>query len=361
MLKTSNFLIPSYTLLINTMLLRFFLFTLVLGITSIQTVVGQGLIAVKGGSRNAVFTDVKSAYNYAQAGDYIYLPEGSFYFESIRIQKEVHFVGVGYNPRFAGASGITTIDGDITFDTGGDGASITGLYITGTVSIGNGTLKNITVRRCWIAVSVWMGGDNHDNIVLTESIVGGEVVAIDGRNTNKYVNNCILVRVRGSERVDKIILKNNIFLTTANADIRHINSINVGLVENNIFLNQRSTTTGIGESLVFRNNVFRAVRQDVEGDVQEGNQFEIASEQIFMNVADLSAFKPSFDYHLKPNSPARMDTETNEQDDAGIYGGINPWKDGGLPPNPHIEVNNTAYSATGNKLQLNMRVNAQSK
>jgi hypothetical protein len=99
----------------------------------------------------------------------------------------------------------------------------------------------------------------------------------------------------------------------------------------------------------------------VEGDVQEGNQFEIASEQIFMNVADLSAFKPSFDYHLKPNSPARMDTETNEQDDAGIYGGINPWKDGGLPPNPHIEVNNTAYSATGNKLQLNMRVNAQSK
>jgi hypothetical protein len=322
----------------------------------------QSLIAVKGATRNAVFTNISAALNYAGNGDYVYLPAGNFAFPA-PIDKGIHIVGVGYNPRFAGASGITTINGDVSFKAGADGGSITGVYVTGVINLGEA--NNLTARRC-NAERIWMGGEN-DQITVTECVARNKIdMSMNNARGKKYVLNNILARVEGFNMFQVATIRNNIFLARADGS-QSLLWINEGVVENNIFLTSVNGGGAINSAMgttVFRNNIFVCSKDKFDnnnGKLEEGNLFSVSPAELCVSVPDPTVFKSTHDYRLKSNSPARMGTETNEQDDAGIYGGINPWKDGGLPPNPHVEINNSAYSATGNKLQLNMRVNAQNK
>lgn len=340
---------------------RIFLFVIAMVGTSMLTY-AQGLIAVKGTTRNAVFADVFSALNYAGNGDYLYLPAGNFAFPN-PINKGIQIVGVGYNPRFAGASGITTINGDITFKAGAEGGSITGVYVTGVISLGEA--NSLTARRC-NANRIWMGGENAD-ITVTECIAREKVdMSHNPSRGKKYVLNNIIGKVEGFNMFQVATIRNNIFLAQAGGQASIV-WITEGIVENNIFLTSVNGGGAINVAMgttVLRNNIFVCAREKWDnnnGILDEGNLFGVDPNQLCINVTNPSTFKSAFDFHLKTNSPARMGSESNEQDDAGIYGGINPWKDGGLPTNPHVELNNTAYSATGNKLQLNMRVNAQNK
>jgi hypothetical protein len=66
------------------------------------------------------------------------------------------------------------------------------------------------------------------------------------------------------------------------------------------------------------------------------------------------------DFRLKPNSPARFGTPENA-DDAGIYGGDYPWKDGLLPANPHVDFIYAPPAAVGNQLNIRLRVSAQNE
>jgi len=343
------------------MLRILFLLTLALVFSSQQTN-AQSVIAVKGASRNAVFTTIAAALNYAGNGDYVYLPAGNFAFPN-PIDKGIHIVGVGYNPRFAGTSGITNINGDVSFKAGADGGSIEGVYVTGVINLGEA--NNLTARRC-NADRIWLGGEN-DQITVTECVARQKVdMSHNPARGKKYVLNNILGKVEGFNLFQVATIRNNIFLAQAGGQAS-IFWILEGVVENNVFLTSVNGGGALNAAMgttVFRDNIFVCSKDKFDknnGILEEGNLFGVSPAELCVSVADPTVYKSTHDYRLKPNSPARMGTETNEQDDAGIYGGINPWKDGGLPPNPHVEINNSAYSATGNKLQLNMRVNAQNK
>jgi hypothetical protein len=343
------------------MLRNLFLLTLAL-IFSTKLIYAQTVIAVKGSNRNAVFSTIASALNYAGNGDYVYLPAGNFAFPD-PINKGIHIVGVGYNPRYAGASGITTINGDVTFKAGADGGSIEGVYVTGVINLGEA--NNLTARRC-NANRIWMGGENNE-ITVTECVAREKVdLSHNPARGKKYILNNIVGKVEGFNMFQVATIRNNIFLARDNGSAS-LSWISEGVVENNIFLTSVNGGGAINSAMgstVFRNNIFVCSKDKYDknnGILEEGNLFGVSPAELCVSVPEPTVYKSTHDFHLKANSPARMGTETNEQDDAGIYGGINPWKDGGLPPNPHVEVNNSAYSATGNKLQLNMRVNAQNK
>jgi hypothetical protein len=338
------------------------IFLSILTVVSLTTFVNaQDLIAVKGASKNGVFRDIKAAYDFADAGDNIYLPGGQFRIP-FDITKKVNIIGVGYNPKYAGASGITTINSDVNFQTGADGSSITGVYVNGILRLGGA--NNLTARRC-NALEIWMGTDN-DEITVTECVARQQIsMSKNPTYGRKYILNSIFPLIRGYNDMQIATIKNNIFLAFPSRSEQSILWITEGSVENNIFLQPYDGSGAINlvtPKVVFRNNIFVCPKDKVDfrqGNWEEGNQFGVDINQLCVSVSDPTVFKSSFDFHLKANSPARMGTETNEQDDAGIYGGILPWKDGGLPPNPHIETNNTAFSATGNKLQLKMKVKAQ--
>ncbi|MCS7087026.1 MAG: hypothetical protein NZ534_13210 [Bacteroidia bacterium] len=63
---------------------------------------------------------------------------------------------------------------------------------------------------------------------------------------------------------------------------------------------------------------------------------------------------------MKADSPARFGTPETT-DDAGIYGGTYPWKDGLLPANPHIDFIYFPATVVGNQLHVRLRVGAQNE
>ena len=86
-----------------------------------------------------------SEYNKALGGDYIYLPGGNFAL-SMRIEKEIHFVGAGYFSDSSLATGITLTSG-IVLKNGSSGGSIEGLYFNGIVQVGEGNPSDAIINN----------------------------------------------------------------------------------------------------------------------------------------------------------------------------------------------------------------------
>ena len=65
-------------------------------------------------------------------------------------------------------------------------------------------------------------------------------------------------------------------------------------------------------------------------------------------------------FHLRPGCLGK--NAGTDGTDLGIYGGSFPWKNGSLPPNPHIQTKNisSATDPIGN-LNVNIKVKAQER
>ena len=67
-------------------------------------------------------------------------------------------------------------------------------------------------------------------------------------------------------------------------------------------------------------------------------------------------------YHIQETSPGKTGGKngTEEGAEVGIYGGLYPWKDGALPPNPHFLMIDVApkVDADGN---LNVRIKVETQ
>jgi len=67
-------------------------------------------------------------------------------------------------------------------------------------------------------------------------------------------------------------------------------------------------------------------------------------------------------YHIQETSPGKTGGKngTEEGAEVGIYGGLYPWKDGALPPNPHFQLIDVApkVDAEGN---LNVRIKVETQ
>ncbi|MCB9165734.1 MAG: hypothetical protein H6592_15065 [Flavobacteriales bacterium] len=90
--------------------------------------------------------------------------------------------------------------------------------------------------------------------------------------------------------------------------------------------------------------------------ISSGNIENADLSQVF--VAYTTGYDPTDDLHLTPGSLAIGAGPGGT--DCGIYGGANPWKDGGLPANPHVMQK--AIGATTNaqgELPVTIRVAAQ--
>ena len=102
---------------------------------STTTLNAQNVITLESGGNAYFFNNIDDAVSVANPGDYIYIPGGEWHINN-RIETGVNFVGVGYNPDSASATGITKIMGgaeygDVVITTHGADGQNPGFQIHG--------------------------------------------------------------------------------------------------------------------------------------------------------------------------------------------------------------------------------------
>ncbi len=340
--------------------LFFIIFLLSLTITS-----GQNLIAVQNGNTPSFYSDLSEAIENSVAGDSIYVPGGSYMINDT-INKPIHLIGVGINPNFTNATGITAIAAtsfvvpQLVLGDNADGGSITGIHFTTNYYNGNpyanltldtgAVVSNFLIDRCYFGSNVT---GNFSNSLIKQNIFRHR------NNFNAEEGNSVITNNIFCDRSNvftNCLVANNIFLTGASSYRAISGAINC-LIENNVLI----PNYGFGtlNNCNIRNNINTS--NGVSGtNIMTGNFNDtIDLTAVFINyntVTDVINF--TADLHLPNSSP--YENAGTDGKDIGIYGGRFPWKDGSVPFNPHIVSKNISGTTDENgNLPVNIEVQAQ--
>lgn len=309
---------------------------------------------VQNGDTAKVFGTFTTALAATQQGDTLYLPGGIFDIGNIIIGKKLTMIGAGHYPAYSEATGRTELSGNINLVAGADSSQFHGFYLTGNISWGtnssNLTVNKITINRCNVnhiklrysaytstseqilitenVVRTTIDGGNAQNILIEKNIVND----IENFNNNTLITNNVVLEP-SSYLFDNIIsctIQNNIFVYTGNYLFYNCSA---NTIKNNLFVNTYSGGT---------NNI----------DKQP-------LESIFVNYTG-GAFSYDFDFHLQETSPGK--NAGTDGMDIGIYGTDTPYKEGVVPFNPHITIENIATKTdTQGKLEVKVTVEAQNQ
>lgn len=307
---------------------------------------GQNLIALHHNGQASFFTELEAAYDAAADGDTLYLPGGSF--SQLILAKSLHIVGAGYHPDSTMATSATLVSG-ITLSAASNGSNITGLYITGQLNIEDATLSNVSISRCYINAGVYFASSNPFGFVFCENIIGKNGnYSVTGTHSkhhlfsNNIIAGGILIDIDNSEISNNVFLPNNYFLSNLVGGTACV-------INNNIFTNNNSHIN-YGSS-IWHNNLNDGVN-GVQGSNQGSNNY-LDTPPIFVNYSG-SGFSFSDDYHLVANYIGA------DGKPIGIFGGRFPWKEGGIPYNPHIQLKDIAPATDADgKLKVKVKVSAQ--
>ena len=327
-------------------------------------------------------SDVTLAIAAAQNGDTLYLPGGNIYPNTVTVNKALHIIGTGTYPD----SVVATQGTNLTtwyFVTGADGGSIQGCTI-GTLQIGTNasdqSLNGLSISRCSIS-NLNLGAATEKNIYNIS--VSDNVIALF-RAPGTYNASCVRnIFYAGNEEpngyggailfdwaCDSVYFANNIFYGHS-VHYWYIPTVLAGAVhclfQNNIIIN--NTTTGLNiklsatysvfeNTLICGNNDYSANIADWGSNVQTNTISQQLSNLTFVNATSEN-FSYGNNYHLNATSPGNMfGTDTT---DVGIYGTLNPYKDGAVPSNPHIVSKSISTSPPNGILNVNIKVTSQNR
>ncbi len=315
----------------------------------------QSPIAVQNNSGTSFYSTLDLAITNAISGDYIYLPGGSFNV-TVPISKQLHIIGVGHNPDSCAVTGITQVSGTFSIRSGSDGGSISGLKIIGQIQFYIGTtennISNYTIERCNIGSTITLS-NRISNLLINECII---IEGISGNSLQGFqLSKCIIGRyIIGFD--SNAYFLNNIFF--GNVSCGSNVSIQGAFFKNNIFLSPLTEGTINGVCVAksqFQNNLFNAGCYYVSNSTNTyQNNITGPVSTLFVNQSG-TVFDYKQDYHIKTDSPAH--NAGTDGTDLGIYGTGNPWKEGSLPSNPHIQ--SKSISTINGNLNVKIKVVAQ--
>ncbi len=309
-------------------------------------------ITLQSGDTHTFYQSVAAAYEDAVDGDVIIIPGGSWTMPS-PIEKELTFIGAGYDPRYSAVTGITMITNSII--VGADNVSIEGYYFSGNISL-SGERKNIVIRRCKVA-NILGGGRLHSNILVVESVLlnvadggfGGTRPPTSWHN-NLTVSNCFIVN--SVNRMTHVIFMNNVIFGSQYHTVQHCT------FKNNILIHVPQMA-GASSSNYYLHNIVLTNFSGVSRVIDINNLLDIPAEDIFEVVPETWTYDFETVYRLKDDSPARNAGEDGT--DCGVWGGRWPWKETAVPMIPHIrEMEIAPVTNAGGKLQIRFQVEAQS-
>ncbi|MGN6439228.1 MAG: hypothetical protein ACTHMM_21985 [Agriterribacter sp.] len=282
-----------------------------------------------------------SAYSIAQAGDYIYLPVGTFT-SSSPIAKKLNIIGVGIDVD-SSRLGISSFSSAPLFEIGSDNSFLEGISFTNNqpLTIGGSTaVSNLVFQRCYISQLTTGVSFSCSNMSFNECLID----QINGRyNSNWTFSKCII-------RYSITYLQNSTFAN----NIFGINSQNTTMLANvrystfynNIFngqpIDNDATNSGFQlQNCSFIDNINTNLYSPTLNEVT--NDYTVPWSSIFVNAKADSIFQS--DYHLAAGNPAR--NGGNDGTDVGIYGTGQPCKPGWVPSNPHIFYQKLSVDANG--------------
>ncbi len=343
---------------------------MLLGIGLVFGAEAQNQFIIQNGSSAALFSTFQDALDNAVNGDTLYLPGGPISGD-YSIDKEVHIVGAGYDPNFTTATQKTNFSGKLTLVTGASNSSITGIEVVNIyfgTNASNQTISNITISRSYITslLSLSYNGSAENtagDYLIKECILNN----VQGGYTNNVTisNSIIRDRVYYFDK-STTVFQNNIFhyyySANPSGSFRVLQSISNTLFANNIFMSYTGWIpfSGVNNSL-FSNNIFypSSSIMDLVASNNDGfgNYFSENNTSTFVAVSG-TGFSFTYDYHLLPGSVGI--NGGTDGTDIGIYGGNYPWKDGGLPFNPHIDNENISILLdSAGLLHVEVQVTAQ--
>ncbi|MFW6328376.1 MAG: hypothetical protein ACOC2F_08705 [Bacteroidota bacterium] len=329
----------------------------------VMSAYSQSVFVVQNQTNASVHISLDSALSHAVDGDYIYMPGGAFYVGNLVISKRINLIGAGHYPDSTTATGRTYLQGDIFFVNGADFSAVQGFYLTGDINFGvdcaSGDVQNIFISRvsfnniymsnaassttncgasdiyikdCQIRDDVY--GAYTQNVTIETSIISGKLLYF---NSNANFNNNIFL-FHGS-------------YSTMARPLYYVSNCNF---RNNIFYSPLYFSTASAGN-IFYNNIFDA--HNSSSGTFFNCLFDVSFTGLFEDVTN-NSFSYSHDYHLTSTSVAKGAGLNGT--DCGIYGGNEPFKEGAVPLNPHIQSVNIPFSTDSlGKLNVNIKVQAQ--
>lgn len=320
----------------------------------------QQVTALHSNAGETIFYGAQSfveAYDQAVDGDTLYLSGGSFAPPAL-IDKGLLIFGAGYHPEYTTATLPTQISATFNMGANADNLYLEGLlFSTSVQAINTDDLSGVSIRRSRIEGSLNVQGTgSNSNFGVSECVVDG-VVDIFALNNSSFANSFFGNRIiNGSGN----LFSNNLFFfaSASTTTSKVFYSIENSTIVNCIFVagSNYHVTTSTSVGNIFENNVFTS-DNIVFGTapILNNNYFNYSMDEVFVGFT-AADFSFDDDYHLQ--QPELL--VGNDGTQVGVYGGLFPLKEGGIPMNPHISNKNISGTTNASgQLEVEITVEAQ--
>lgn len=328
--------------------------TLILIFTLHPILYAQSTIAVEHEGYSTFYTDFINAMNSAQNGDVIYLPGGTVFNNDYYLSKSVHLVGTGVLLDSSLATGITFFNGSLFIDSTAHTGSIEGIYFNGSLNLGaENSLNNFSIRRCNIGGNIYVMS-NCLSIVISECYFN-DFNGSQHDFLNSLIEKCVVSGRINSFEGSSTIFTNCVFIYTYSGGGFHVfqSDVKNTTVKNSVFPHDACPmyfspcSSSCFSGCVFNNNLINNSGLCINSNIIQAN-----------NIATTGPIFITNSYRLDP-SCLGINAGTDGTD-VGIYGTMQPFKDGMLPYNPHIQFKSISSSTDQNgNLPINIKVAAQ--
>lgn len=324
----------------------------------------QPQFMVQNGTTSLYASTLQDAYNQAQPGGTIYVPAGNY--TDMYLYKKVNIVGAGYNPDSSSATGITHINNLYFY---ADSSTVTGVSSNSFYFGASG----ISAKRCKLSFCSFAYWSTPSNISVEECVIGSNVFEfssrVNGLNNSGFQNiefkKCIFI---GNNyygiinNVNFVQFTNNIFMSASNPSyyVYTLSSVNNSIFNNNVFIippQYYYQFANYSSNNLFNNNLFTGASFALPGS-SNNDIFGQDESTLFVNVPPQSNWSSAYNYNLSASSPGN--NAGTDATDIGIYGTATPFKDGGIPFNPHFQVISVPSSVgAGSPLNITIQVQGQ--
>lgn len=309
----------------------------------------QNIAVVSPSNVTKVRQTLDEAISEAEDGSIIYLPGGGFQIkDETIITKRLTIMGVSHRGDTDNVDGATVIAGNICFVGGSSGSSVTGVYVSGDINVGDeeNYVSNLTVRFCNVN-SIQVKNSNSSGMIINQCYL---------RNTSNFGNcnvrleNNILhsaININGGIISNNVITSNHYVWRDSNYPLRDVSN---SLITNNFLLDPSSIHRGPSCSIL--NNCIGTGSWGEECiQLDEGKSWDdVFGENNNKGVSIKS------DYSIKGKWGKNAGTDGK---DIGIYGGSG-FKPNALAPIPRIVSKEVDEHTDGSgKLQIKVTVRAQ--
>jgi hypothetical protein len=310
----------------------------------------QQKINVQNGTKTAFYNDLETAVQEAVSGDTIYLPGENITLENhLVIDKKLALIGAGWDLDSIGGLKPTVLklknsndNVNINFSEGSDGSFLTGCYLR-VVTFDNNASKliaNVTIVRNRTTHGIILGAGVNNIFVSENYCYGGfnGAGATDCWINNNFVNGSITGLVNSH-------IYNNVLDSYPDFGGDHC------VFENNYIITHWIYLT----NCTLNNNAFQTNITFPYGNNNTGS-----GNLIQQGIDNFIAYGTPKGLKLKDDSPLK--NAGVDGTDIGMYGGNDPYKDGAVPFNPHIdEIVVSSQTDKAGNLKVRMQVSSQTK